>query len=120
MGNHSTAVIYVGIHVPEAEFVKAQNIQPDKYGDVSVYDWVTSKGIDTHCKEKTFSYIYTEDDHVNIGYIIAAIPDDECVWLDTYDLIDEFEKHHAEVSEELRILGVTVGKINLYTATEMS
>jgi hypothetical protein len=120
MGNHSTIVIYVGIHVQESEFIKALNLKPDEYGDVSIYDWVRSKNISTDCKPKTVSYIYTEDSHVNVGYIIASIHDDECVWLDVIDLISEFEMHHAEVSEKLRQLGVSVGKINLYTATELS
>ena len=113
MSNNYKKVIYVGIKVNQADFLKSMGF--------NVYDeWFNYKEklkivLNGHETNKCqFGCIYTDDNFICIGKIIDAHGEEE-EDESHIDLIDEYEKVKFDVADKLRQCKINIGKIKIYS-----
>ena len=112
MSNYYKKVIYVGIKVNQADFLKSMGF--DVYDEWFNYKEKLKIDLNGHETNKgQFGCIYTDDDFICVGKIIDAHGEDESD--ENLDIMQEYENARFDVAGKLRKCKINVGEIKIYS-----
>jgi hypothetical protein len=118
MGVDVTHYVVVGIKTGFRQLENHLKIDEDRNLE-DCFDEITSE-YDAHVGD--FAYISDgmNGEYAVLGIIVSKGAEEDGEGLDMTDCIEALNKYKMDVSEKLRLLGITIGKISVYAFTHYS